>query len=264
MHLDTNDLHASSFQRFLRPELTRGRSAWNWSCLQSWSWPEQSNEFDDVKNKLWWNPQQQWSLCHAWLHGPLFLRSGFAHVDNVVTGRCSKQSHGCSAAPVKVAAGTVWNLPTPASGNYTSTRRNSASGTYIVQRTPELAGTLRNRTACLPPEPTPAHAGTPHSPPEPSGTFRNFWNLPELEHAPEPSGTCLRNLRPHTGTFRNLPDRNLHHHTPEPSKTFRNLPEPTFRNLPEPAPVTSTGTHRSLSGLKTLLAYAVGEKENKE
>ena len=40
---------------------------------------------------------------------------------------------------------------------------------------------------------------------------------------------------------------------PELSGTFRNLP-------PEPAPATRTGTHRSLSGLKTPLAYAVGEK----
>ena len=40
--------------------------------------------------------------------------------------------------------------------------------------------------------------------------------------------------------------------TPELSGTFRNL-------APEPAPATRTGTHRSLSGLKTPLAYAVGE-----
>ena len=71
----------------------------------------------------------------------------------------------------------------------------------------------------------------------------------------------------HTGTLRNLPrpsgtnvsepsgtrPRNLHLHTPELSGTFRNLP-------PEPAPATRTGTHRTLSGLKTPLAYAVGEK----
>ena len=73
----------------------------------------------------------------------------------------------------------------------------------------------------------------PHSP-EPSGTFRN---LP-----PEPTPT------PHTGTLPNLA-------TPEPSGTFWNLP-------PEPAPATRTGTHQSLSGLKTPLAFAVGEKIN--
>ena len=59
-------------------------------------------------------------------------------------------------------------------------------------------------------------------------THRNFW---------EPSGRCTRNWN---------------HHTPE-SGTFGNLP-------PEPAPATRTGTHRSLSGLKTPLANAVGEK----
>ena len=84
------------------------------------------------------------------------------------------------------------------------------------------------------------------------------------QNPPEPSEPCLRNLHHHApelaGTFRNLPEpasgtclRNLHQHTPEPSGTFRNLPS-------EPAPATRTGTHRSLSGLKTPLAYAVGEK----
>ena len=74
-------------------------------------------------------------------------------------------------------------------------------------------------------------------------------NLAKHWNSPEPSGT-FRKLPPeptpaHTGTLRNLP---------EPSGTFRNLP-------PEPAPQTRTGIHRSLSGLKTPLAYAVGEKE---
>ena len=151
--------------------------------------------------------------------------------------------------------------------------------------TPAHTGTLRN----LPPEPTVAHTrtirnlpsgtynSTHRNSPEPSGTcLRNLH-----QHTPELSGTCLRNLHHHTpelsGTFRNLPPeptpahtgtlrnhqhtpelsgtclRNLHQHTPELSGTFRNLP-------PEPAPATRTGTHRSLSGLKTPLAYAVGEK----
>ena len=66
-------------------------------------------------------------------------------------------------------------------------------------------------------------------------------NLPKHWNSPELSGTCLRNL---------------YQHTPEPSGTFRNL-------TPEPAPATRTGTHRSLSGLKTPLAYAVGEKLKK-
>ena len=97
--------------------------------------------------------------------------------------------------------------------------------------TPELSGTFRN----LPPEPTPFYSGTLRNLPEPaSGTYTSTHR-----NSPEPSGTRLRNP---------------HQHTPELSGTFRNLP-------PEPAPATRTGTHRSLSGLKTPLAYAVGEKE---
>ena len=149
-------------------------------------------------------------------HGSFLLRSGFADVDNVITSQCSKQSHGCSC---------LWNLPNPACGTYTSTRRNPpepASGTYTSMRrnSPEFAGTFRN----LPLEPTPA--------PELPGT---------LQHSPELSGT-----------LRNLPLEP----TPAHTRTLRN-----FRNLsPEPSPATRTGTHRSLSGLKTPSAYAVGEK----
>ena len=134
----------------------------------------------------------------------IFLRSGFAHVDNVIP----------------VIKTITW---------------------LLLSR---LQGT----------EPTPAYTGT-------------------LRNLPEPSGTCLRNLRHFTpelsGTFRNLPPEL----TPFYKGTLRNLPEPasgtytsTLRNspepsgTPEPAPATRTGTHRSLSGLKTPLAYAVGEK----
>ena len=149
------------------------------------------------------------------------------------------------AAPVKVArqqttpelSGTLRNLPNPASGTYTNTRRNSS----------EPSGTIQT----LPPEPTPTRAGTLQNPPEPSETFRNqpfgtFRNLPEPtswtyasihRNPPKSSGTCLRNL---------------HHFTPEPSGTFRNLPpEPTpahagtLRNLPEPSSGTcSCDPHR--------------------
>ena len=95
-----------------------------------------------------------------------------------------------------------------------------------ANRTPARAGTLWN-----PPEPTPAHTGTLRNLPAlPSGTYTSTRRNP-----PKPSRTCLRNL---------------HQHTPEFSGTFWNLP-------PEPAPATRTGTHRSLSGLKTPLAYAV-------
>ena len=144
------------------------------------------------------------------------------------------------------------NSPEPASGTYTSARRNSPepSGTYnsthrnspepsgtclwyLHQRTQQLFGTFRN----LPPEPTIAHTGPLRNLPElASGTYTSTHR-----NSPEPPGTCLRNL---------------HQHTPELSPgTFRNLP-------PEPAPATRTGTHRSLSGLKTPLAYAVGEKSS--
>ena len=132
--------------------------------------------------------------AHVWQHGCLFFwRSGFAHVDNVITKRCSKQSHGCPCQGCKATnhTGTLRNLPNSASGTYTSTCRNS----------PELSGTLRN----LPAFACGTYTSTQRNPPKPaSGTFRN--------------------------------------------------------PVPEPPPATRTGTHRSLSGLKTPLAYAVGEK----
>ena len=128
------------------------------------------------------------------------------------------------------------------------------------QTTSELSGTFR----------TPTHTRTLRNLPEPaSGTYTSI-----RRNRPEPSGTYLRNLHQHTpepsGTFRNPPPEPTQH-TPELSGTFRNPPpEPTqhtpelsgtFRNLPpEPAPATCTDTHRSLSGLKTPLAYAVGEQ----
>ena len=109
---------------------------------------------------------------------------------------------------------------TEPSGTYTSTRRNL----------PEFSGT---------------------------GTLRN---LPELASETYTSGT-LRHSAELSGTVRNLPLEP----TPAHTGTLRNFPEPelsgTFRSLPpEPAPATRTGTHRSLSGLNTPLAYAVGEK----
>ena len=202
--------------------------------------------------------------------GAFLFRSGFAHADNAITKRCSKTITWLFLSRLQ-GNKPLLNLPKPC---------NSP---------PAQTGTLRNLRN-LPPEPTPAHIGILWNLPEPaSGTYttthRNF---------PEPSGTCLQNLHQHTpeppasGTYtstrrnpaattsalRNLPElasgtytsthrnppepsgtflQNLHQHTPEPSGTFRNLP-------PEPAPATRTGTHRSLSGLKTPLAYAVGEK----
>ncbi len=121
----------------------------------------------------------------------------------------------------------------------------------------------RQQTTPKPSETLELSAGTNRNPPEPSelasGTYTSTHRNPL-----EPSGTCLRNLHQHTpepcGNYTSTPEpsgtclRNLHQHTPEPSGTFRNLP-------PEPAPATRTGTHRSLSGLKTPLAYAVGKKK---
>ena len=148
----------------------------------------------------------------------VFLRSGFAHVDNVIP----------------VIKAITWLLLSRLQGNKPHRNFPEPSEPYLLN--------LRQHT------------------PEPSEIFRN---LPELacgtytilhRNSPEPSGTCLQNL---------------HHFTKELSRTFWNPPpEPTpahsgtFRNLPpEPAPATRTGTRRSLSGLKTPLAYAVGEKK---
>ena len=105
-----------------------------------------------------------------------FLRSGFAHVDNVNCYPRDQSNH--MAAPVNVAR---------------------------QQTTPELSGTFR----ALPPEPTPTHPNsrepseTRLATPAHTGTFRNF---------PEPSKTFrnLLNLRQHTTEpseiFRNRPE----------------------------------------------------------
>ena len=202
----------------------------------------------------------------------------------------SKQSHGCSCQGCMATnhTGTLRNLLNPASGTYTNTRRNSSepSGTFRtlpLEPTPTRPGTLRN-----PPELRPS--GTNLS--EPSGTYlRNLrQHTPEpSEIFQEPSGNLLPEPTPaHTGTLWNLPQpasgtytsirrnppepsgtrlRNLHQHTPELSGTFfRNLHRHTgtLRNPPEPSPATRTGTHRTLSGLKTPLAYAVGEKNSRQ
>ena len=156
-------------------------------------------------------------------------------------------------------SGTFRTLPP---GTYANTRRNS----------PEPSETFRN----LPPEPTPACPGTLRNSPEPSGTCLQNLNQHANRNPPEPSETLLPEPTPaHARTFEifpNLPElRNPPPPEPTPAhtgtlQTFRNLPPQihqhgTLRNLPpELAPVTRTGTHRSLSGLKTPLAYAVGEK----
>ena len=143
----------------------------------------------------------------------------------------SKQSHGCSCPGCKAT-------------NHTGTLRN------LLNPLPTLAGTLRN-----PPELSEPCLWNLHQhAPELSGTLQNL---------PRPSGTNLSEPTPaYAGTVRNLPEpgsgtyTSTRRNSPEPSGTFRNLP-------PEPAPATLTGTHRCLSGLKTPLAYAVGEKKIK-
>ena len=188
--------------------------------------------------------------------GAFLFRSGFAHADNVITKRCSKtitwlflsrlqgnkpllnlpkpwnsppaqtgtlrNPRNLPPEPTPAHIGILWNLPEPASGTYTTTRRDF----------PEPSGTCLRK-----------YFGTHRNPPEPSGTcLRNLHqHTPEpctnYTSTPEPSGTC---------------PRNLHQHTPEPSGTFRNLPpEPTpahagtLRNLPEPSSGTcSCDLHR--------------------
>ena len=166
------------------------------------------------------------SLCHVWLYGRHFFCAVVLPMWTMSSPKGVQNNH--MAAPVKVAR---------------------------QQTTPELSRTFRT----LPPEPM--HQRTDLPPELPSATcLRNLHQL-----APELSGT-LHNLpestTAHTGTLRNLPEpssgtyTSTHRNPPEPSGTFlRNLP-------PEPAPATRTGTNRSLSGLKTPLAYAVGEKIN--
>ena len=149
--------------------------------------------------------------------GAILFVQWFCHVDNVITKRCSKQSHGCSCQGCKATDHTG----------------------------PELSGTFRT----LPPQPTPARTGTLRNPPEPSGTYpRNLHQYTSTPLNPlEPSET-LRNLPEPTGTFRNLPPEP----TPAHTGTLRNLPErasrtytSTHRNSPEPAFGTYTSTHQN-------------------
>ena len=199
--------------------------------------------------------------------GAFLFHSGFAHADNVITKRCSKT--------------IIWLFRSRLQGNKPLLKLPKPWNSPPAQ-----TGTLRNLRN-LPPEPTPAHIGIIWNLPEPaSGTYTTTHR-----DLPEPSGTSLRNLHQHTpepsGTF-----RNLHQHTPEPCGNYTSTPEPSrtcLRNLhqhaPEPSepssgtytilhrnPPEPSGTflrnlllrpapaHRSLSGLKTPLAYAVGEK----
>ena len=169
---------------------------------------------------------------------PFFLCGGFANVDNVITKRCSKQSHGCSFQGCKARnhTGTLQNLPNPASGTYTPAR------TGTLRNPPEPSGTcLRNLHK---------HAPELSNLLESSGTHTGtHWNLP-AEPTPEPSGNYLQHLHQHTpqpGIFRNLPPEP----TPAPAGTLRNLPEPasgtytvTRRNSPKPSGINLRNLHR--------------------
>ena len=166
-----------------------------------------------------------------------FLPNGFAHVDNVI----------------RVIKTITWLPLSRPQGN--KPHRNSPEPfepclRNLHQHAPELFGTLRN----FPNPASGTYTNTRRNSPEPSGTFQDLPE-PTFRNLPEPtSGTYARirwNPPEPSGTFRNPPPEP----TLEPSGTCRNLPPE-----PAPAPATRTGTHRSLSGLKTPLAYAVGEK----
>ena len=161
-----------------------------------------------------------------WLHGRILAPQWFCPC-----GQCHHQNvfkNNRMAAPVKVARQqTTPELSWTFRNTGTLPNPPEPSGSCLRNLHQHKPGTFRN----LPPEPTPAH--TRNLPEPASGTYTSTHR-----NSPEPFGTCLQNL---------------HQHTPELSGTFWNLP-------PEPAPATRTSTHRSLYGLKTPLAYAVGEK----
>ena len=129
--------------------------------------------------------------------GAFLFRSGFAHVDNVITKKCSKTITCLLLSRLQVQG----HKP----------HRNSPEPSETL----ELSGTFRK----LPPEPTPAHNGTVQNLPEPaSGTYtsthrnspRTFWNLPP-EPTPAHTGTLRNLLEPSSGTSSCDP----HRHTPE-------------------------------------------------
>ena len=144
-----------------------------------------------------------------------FLRSSFAHVDNVIP----------------VIKTITWLLLSRLQGN--KPHRNSPEPS-------EPSGTFRT----LPPEPTPTRAGTLQNPPEPSETFRNqpfgtFRNLPP-EPTPAYTGTLRNRLELASGTYTIL-HRNFRNLPPEPTPAHAG----TLRNLPEPSSGTcSCNPHR--------------------
>ena len=158
-----------------------------------------------------------------------FLRSGFAHVDNVTPLIKTITLLLLS----RLQCNKPHRSPEPSEPCLRNLHQHAPELSRAVQNLPRPSGTNLSKPS-----------GIHRNPPKSSGTFRNL--LPE----PTPCYTgTLRNLpEPASGTYTSTPPN-----SPEPSGTFQNLP-------PEPAPATRTSTHRSLSGLKTSLAYAVGEK----
>ena len=85
------------------------------------------------------NPCEPGTLAKKTTWAPFLLRSVFAHVDNVITKKCSKEKHGCSCQGCKQqttpepsgTSKTFRNLPELASRTYTSTHRNSHTGAYL-------------------------------------------------------------------------------------------------------------------------------------
>ena len=202
--------------------------------LQSLCWWKAEISFGDTPNS---SSIDILKPCAIFDYIGAFLRSGFAHVDNVIPVIKTITWLLLSTLQGNKHTGTLRNLNL-ASGTYANTRRNFS----------EPSGTFRT----LPPEPTPTRAGTLRNPPEPSTTFRNqpfgtFWNLlpPEpppaytgtLRNLPEPSGNLPPEPTPlfYTGTLRNLPQpASLNQHTPEPSGTFlRNCSCDPHRHTPE-------------------------------
>ena len=142
----------------------------------------------------------------------IFLRSGFAHVDNVIPvikaitwlllsrlqGNKPHRNFPEFSEPFLLnlrqhtpePSEIFQNLPELASGTYTVLHRNSPepSGTCLGNLhhfTKELSGIFRNP----PPEPTPAHSGTLRNFPEPSsgtGSCDPHRHTPELIWAEDP------------------------------------------------------------------------------
>ena len=143
-------------------------------------------------------------------------------------------------------------------------------GLALHQSLPDLLWNLVRKTV----EPDLAlHQSLPEPSPEPSP--EPYWTW--LGFAPRRpgafsgtfSGTLLNLSRLCTKASQDLP-RNLPEPCPEPCLTWRGSTQKPLRPSPEPSepspeprwtwPSACTSAHRSYSGLKTLLAYAVGEK----